>query len=179
MQAVKSYPIEEHCETHHVRVIPCVGRCRCGSSGGHVLLCNKCHAASGSRNVYHCAGDLCDMTSDAPEVQQLSVWLEYNRVVRRRLVWEAATALGCCRPGGCVILRVPDLLTTFTVGVLCVLHRCFRFFTLVKPFTSCTAAAESFALFMDCLQQPEMEEGNLTPCVHLLKVRLSPSLQIG
>lgn len=111
------------------------------------------------------------MTSDAPEVQQLSVWLEYNRVVRRRLVWEAATALSCCRPGGSILLRVPDLLTTFTVGVLSVLHRCFRYFTLVKPFTSCTAEAESFALFVDCLPQPEPEDNELTPCVHLWNVR--------
>eukprot|EP00892_Ulva_mutabilis_P007494 jgi/Ulvmu1/5116/UM021_0133.1 len=118
----------------------------------------------------HCAGDLCDPGADAPEVQQLSVWLEYNRVVRRRLVWEAATMLGCCRPGGSALLRLPDLLTTFTVGVLSVLHRCFRHFMLVKPFTSCMAAAESFALFVDCVAQPEVEEGELTPLEHLLMV---------
>lgn len=117
------------------------------------------------------AGDLGDTSSDAPEGQQLSVWLEYNRVLRRRLVWEAATALSCCQPGGCVLLRIPDLLTTFTIGLLSVLHRCFRFFTLVKPFTSCTATAESFAIFVDCIPHPEEEDGELTPCIHLWNVR--------
>ena len=99
------------------------------------------------------------MARDVPHAQQLSVWQEFNTVFRRRLVWEAAAALRCCAVGGAAVLRVGDLLTTFTTGLLCVLARNFTRFTLVKPFTSCAASAEAFAVFAGRAADPPADPG--------------------
>lgn len=128
--------------------------------------------------MLHCkmtrsAGDLGALEADIPELQQLSIWPEFNRVARRRLLWEAATALGACSAGGSVLLRLGDILTSFTVGVLYVLFRSFRLFAIVKPFTSCAASSEAFALFLDrAPQQPEEGDDATDSTKHLLKVRI-------
>lgn len=100
------------------------------------------------------AADLGGLQADVPEAQQLSIWPEYNRVARRRLVWEAATALLACKPGGSLLLRIGDLLTSFPLGVLYVLFKNFRLFTILKPFSSCAASSEVFALFLDRAVEP-------------------------
>jgi hypothetical protein len=64
-------------------------------------------------------------------------------------MWDSVTALAACKPGGSLLLRIGDVLTSFTVGLLYVLFRNFRLFTIVKPFASCVASSEAFALFVD------------------------------
>lgn len=123
-----------------------------------------------------CAGDLGAIDADVPQEQQLSIWPEYNRVARRRLVWDATTALGACKPGGSVLLRIGDVLTSFTVGLLYVLFRNFRLFTIVKPFTACSARSESFALFLDRAApvekaEEEEDEDATDSTKHLMTVR--------
>jgi hypothetical protein len=98
------------------------------------------------------------MGVDVPHAQQLSVWPEYNAVARRRLVWEAATALRCTAVGGTVILRLGDLFTMFTPSLLYPLALNFERFTIVKPFTSCAAAAECFAVLTGRLPDPPLSD---------------------
>lgn len=126
------------------------------------------------------------MANDTPHEQQLSVWQEFNIVHRRKVVWEAATALRCCAPGGTVILRFGDLITTFMSGLLYILSRCFLKMLLVKPFTSCAATSECFAVLVGRLEEPPAGEGQAggvdrtvtTAWMHLLSVRcFSPHAQ--
>jgi hypothetical protein len=125
------------------------------------------------------AGDLSSMAIDTPHKQQLSVWQEFNVVHRRKVVWESATAIRCCAPGGTVILRFGDLITTFSAGLLYILSRCFSKMLLVKPFTSCAATSECFVVLVGRLQEPPAGEGQAggadrsvtTAWMHLLSVR--------
>jgi hypothetical protein len=98
------------------------------------------------------------MANDVPMEQQLTVWPEFNRVARRKLIWEAATALRCCAVGGSIVLRVGDLITTFTSGVLCILALNFTHFYLVKPFVTCAASSETLVVFTGRCADPKPED---------------------
>jgi hypothetical protein len=111
-----------------------------------------------AKRVRWTAGDISSLAHDVPSKLQLSVWSEFNLVGRRKLVWEAATALRCCAVGGSIVLRIADVITTFTTGVLCILARNFTRFYLVKPFTTCAASAETFGVFTGRAADPNPEE---------------------
>jgi hypothetical protein len=86
------------------------------------------------------------------------VELELSPAYRRRLVTDALLALLTLAPGAPAVLRLGDLLTRFTAGVLYVLHRCFDRLCLVRsPLGSCAAESEKFVILWGCC--PEAERG--------------------
>ena len=89
------------------------------------------------------------------------MWADFNILARRRLAWEAATLLRTCAVGGTLLLRAPELLTTFAPGILYVLSLCFERMLLVRPFTACAASSEVCVLLSGRL--PEAPEADAAP----------------
>lgn len=102
------------------------------------------HSDSGG-GVHLVLGDLSGLRRTqcgSPASSQGLMEGEFDTLYRRRLLWEAATALGVLRPGGCAVLRLGDCLTMFTASVLYLLHRSFTRLAIVKPFASCACSPE-------------------------------------
>ena len=50
--------------------------------------------------------------------------MELYVAYRRQLLWTAAVAVDCVAPGGCLVLRLGHMLTSFSSTLFYLLHRC-------------------------------------------------------
>lgn len=71
---------------------------------------------------------------------------EFSDLYRKRVLWEVLVALRCLADGGTFVLRFDDTLSSFTMSVMYMLSRTFSAICILKPFTSCAATSEKFAV---------------------------------
>lgn len=65
------------------------------------------------------------------------------------LYCQAMTALLCQKPGGMFVLKFFDTYQTKTLQLLCLLRRCYRQLSFVKPYTSRPANSEKYLVCVD------------------------------
>ncbi|PNH08698.1 FtsJ methyltransferase domain-containing protein 1 [Tetrabaena socialis] len=121
-------------------------------------------AEGGAGSLHLVVGDLGNLRRahcGRPPSSQLPCQREYDTLYRRRLLWEAATALGALEVGGCAVLRLGDSLTMFSASLLYLLHRSFGRLTLVKPFASCACSPERFVVLVGRLEDGGVAVGQL------------------
>ena len=81
-----------------------------------------------------------DFSTDFNQQESMSFPLLYCQVM---------TALLCQKPGGMFVLKFFDTYQTKTLQLLCLLRRCYRQLSFVKPYTSRPANSEKYLVCVD------------------------------